>query len=193
MRSIESSARMEGHSSGAGVRGRLTRWFDGALLYTWSRTWNDRSGPGMLPANSLDFSGEWSRADFDRRHRFSTAGKVPVGEWFDLGVILRLESGAPYSITTGRDDNRDGLTRDRPASVRRNGMQGPGLAVLDPRWRREFKLRGETRIAPTVDAFNALNRVNFTQTVGNLSSSFLGRRVGARPARRVQLGLRVEF
>lgn len=193
VRSIESSARMEGHSLEAGVRGRLTRFFDGALLYTWSRTWNDTSGPGVLPANSLDLSGEWSRADFDRRHRFSAAGKIPVGEWFELGMILRLESGAPYSVTTGRDDNRDGLVRDRPPGVRRNSMQGPGLAVLDLRWRREFRVREKAGLALAVDAFNALNRVNFTQPVGNLSSPFFGRPVGARPARRMQLGLQVEF
>lgn len=193
VRVIESSARMAGSSFEVGVRGRITRFFDGAVLYTLSRTWNDTSGAGVLPANSLDLSGEWARADFDRRHRFSAAGKIPVGEWFDVGLILRLESGSPYSITTGRDDNRDGLTRDRPPGVPRNSMQGPGLAVLDLRWRREFKAREKIGIALTIDAFNALNRVNFTRPVGNLSSPFFGRSVGARAARRMQLGMQVEF
>ncbi len=192
-RVIESSARMAGRSLEAGLRGRITRFFEGSLLYSWSRTFNDTSGAGVLPANSLDLSGEWARADFDRRHRFSAAGKFPLGDWFDLGLILRLESGAPYSITTGRDDNRDGLTRDRPPGVPRNSAQGPGLAVLDLRWRREFKAREKPGVALTVDAFNALNRVNYTRVVGNLSSPFFGRPTGARPARRMQLGLQLEF
>ncbi|MCS7314969.1 MAG: carboxypeptidase regulatory-like domain-containing protein [Bryobacterales bacterium] len=193
VRVIESAGRMSGRSLEAGLRGPIARFFEGAVSYAWSRTWNDSSGAGVLPANSLDLAGEWARADFDRRHRFSATGRIPVCPWFELGLILRLESGAPYSVSTGRDDNRDGLARDRPPGVPRNSMQGPGLAVLDLRWRREFKLREDVAMALTVDAFNALNRVNFNQPVGNLSSPFFGQPVGARPARRMQLGLQLEF
>ena len=55
---------------------------------------------------------------------------------FNLGVALTANSGAPYSITTGRDDNRDGLANDRPAGVPRNSvatMWAPWL--LRPMWR----------------------------------------------------------
>jgi hypothetical protein len=193
VRSIESSARLAGHSLEAGLRGRIAPWFEGAALYTLSRTFNDTEGPGRLPADSLDLSREWARADFDRRHRFHLAGKLSAARWFDLGLILRLESGAPFSLTTGRDANRDGSVRDRPPGVPRNSLQGPGLAVLDLRWAREFKVREKGEVTLGLDAFNALNRVNYAGFVGNLSSPFFGRAVSARPARRLQLGLRYEF
>ncbi len=193
VRSIESSARLAGHSLEAGVRGKLTRWFDGVALYTLSRTFNDTDGPRRLPADSLDLSREWARAEFDRRHRFHLAGKLSAAPWFDLGLILRLESGAPYSLTTGRDANRDGSARDRPPGVPRNSLQGPGLAVLDLRWARKFEVREKGEVTLGLDAFNALNRVNYAGFVGNLSSPFFGRAVSARAARRLQLGLRYEF
>ena len=193
VRGIESSGHLSGQTLEAGLRGSMTRFFEGAVLYTWGRTFNDTRGPQELPANSLDLSGEWSRADFDRRGRLHVLGKAKAASWFELGVVLRLESGAPYDLTTGRDDNRDGLMRDRPPGVRRNSLEGPGLAVLDLRWSREWEAADKLKIGITVDAFNALNRVNYTRLVGNLSSPFFGQPVGARPARRLQLGLSVEF
>jgi len=193
VRSIESSARLTGHSLEVGLRGNLSKFFDGALLYTLGRTFNDTDGPDQLPADSRDLSLEWARANFDRRHRFHLFGKLSAPELFELGVILRLESGAPYSLTAGRDLNRDGSARDRPAGVPRNSLQGPGLAVLDLRWSRSFKPHEKAEVTFGLDAFNALNRVNYTSFVGNLSSPFFGRPVAARAARRLQLGLRVEF
>jgi hypothetical protein len=40
-----------------------------------------------------------------------------------LSLNARAQSGSPYNITTGRDDNRDGLFNDRPAGVRRNSAR----------------------------------------------------------------------
>jgi hypothetical protein len=82
--------------------------------------------------------------------------------------------------------------------VPRNGVQGFGAANLDLRLSREFKLTGSDKDdAPSLDAsleaFNLLNRVNFTNLVGNLSSPFFGKPVSARPARRMQLRLEFKF
>jgi hypothetical protein len=55
--------------------------------------------------------------------------------------LLSFLSGIPFNITTGRDDNGDGLALDRPAGISRNTGQGPGFAVMDLRWYRDFRLR----------------------------------------------------
>jgi len=44
-----------------------------------------------------------------------------------------------------------------------------------------------------VDAFNALNHVNFQNYVGTLSSPFVGRANAAEPARQLQLSVRFIF
>jgi hypothetical protein len=44
-----------------------------------------------------------------------------------------------------------------------------------------------------VDAFNVLNRVNFTAYAGTETSPFFGRAVAAQPPRRMQLSARFTF
>jgi len=82
--------------------------------------------------------------------------------------------------------------------VRRNSLQGPGYADLDLRWSRNFYFVPSKRdkgpaATIAVDAFNVVNRVNYTGFVGNLSSPFFGKAVAAQPPRRLQLGLRFRF
>jgi hypothetical protein len=40
-----------------------------------------------------------------------------------VSVNARAQSGLPYNITTGRDDNRDGLFSDRPDGTPRNSAR----------------------------------------------------------------------
>ncbi|MCI0485740.1 MAG: carboxypeptidase regulatory-like domain-containing protein [Blastocatellia bacterium] len=199
LRQIESSARSQAHALEFILRGRMSRFFNGTIQYNLGRAYNNASGINSLPADNYDLTGEWSRAEFDERHRFNLLGTIEAGEWFNLGLTLSLASGRPYSLTTGRDRNRDAVASDRPAGVRRNSLQGPGRATLNVGWAKEFQLKksGEEDEGPAitigVDAFNVLNRTNYAGFVGNLSSPFFGLPVAARPARRMQLTLGFEF
>jgi hypothetical protein len=208
IRQIESSADLESQSLEIAMRGNITRYFSGMVQYVLSRAYNNVGGntPGggrgsginVFPANSWDLSGEWARADFDARHRFNLLGGISPGKGFSFGIAISLNSGMPYSITTGQDDNHDGLANDRPPGVPRNTLQGPGYADVDLRLSRDFYLaRSKREKGPTltaaIDAFNAFNRVNYTGYVGNLSSPFFGKPVSANPPRRLQLSLRFRF
>jgi len=196
IRQIESSAGLRARSVQIALRGQAAGWLSGVVRYTAGRAYNDTGGMDALPANSLDLSGEWARANNDRLHRFLVAGNLEIKSLFRLGVTLEASSGRPYSLTTGTDDNRDGSASDRPAGVPRNSLTGPGAFDLDVRWSRDFRLgsAAEGPVASLVlDAFNALNQVNPAGYVGNLSSPFFGRAVAARSARRMQVGLRLRF
>lgn len=48
-------------------------------------------------------------------------------------VTAIASSAAPYTITTGHDDNRDGVSNDRPAGVGRNGARGGPNVVMNIR------------------------------------------------------------
>lgn len=200
LRQVESAGHSQAHALELMLRGRVSRFFNGTIQYTLGRVYSNTGGINVRPANNYDLTGEWARADFDERHRFNLLGTIKVGDWFNLGMTLTLTSGRPYSLTTGRDDNRDDLAIDRPAGVPRNSLQGPGYAAFDVRWSREFRLRSPKKkdeevpaLTVGVDAFNVLNRTNFVGFVGNLSSPFFGLPVAARPARRTQLNLGVRF
>ena len=54
---------------------------------------------------------------------------LPLKGRFRLGTSLRVQSALPYNITTGRDDNGDTVSNDRPAGVTRN--TGRGSAQVD--------------------------------------------------------------
>jgi outer membrane receptor protein involved in Fe transport len=199
LRQIESGAHLQAHSVELMLRGKLSRFFNGTIQYNLGRAYNNAAGINSLPANNYDLTGEWSRAEFDERHRLSVLGTIEAGEWFNLGLTLSVTSGRPYSFTTGRDDNRDSIANDRLAGVRRNSLQGPGAATLDVRWAKKFGLKKRKKedegpaISIGVDGFNLLNRTNYVSFVGNLSSPFFGLPVAARPARRVQLTFGFEF
>jgi outer membrane receptor protein involved in Fe transport len=197
LRQIESSGGLKSRGIDIGLRGDLSRFFTGAIIYEQRRAVNDTDGIGSFPANNWDLRGEWSRASFNTSHFVYLYGTLSAGTFFKFGLIFSANSGRPYSMTTGRDDNRDGVARDRPPGVPRNSLQGTGGATLDMRWSRDFPLHADRkeglRLATSVDAFNLFNRVNYTSFVGNLSSPFFGQPVTAAPARRLQISVAVKF
>jgi hypothetical protein len=167
------------------------------VIYELGRAMNDTDGIGAFPANNWDLRGEWARASSDTRHFVYIYGTLHAWNLFNFGVIFSANSGNPYSVRTGRDDNRDGVASDRPLGVPRNTLEGAGSATFDLRWSRGFSLRPGRKeglgLVASVDAFNVLNRVNYTSFVGNLSSPFFGNPVSTSSARRMQLSIAVKF
>jgi hypothetical protein len=200
LRNIESSGRQVGNSLEITLRGQVTRYVTGLVQYTLSRTDNNTGGITWFPANQYDLSGEWSRADFDQRHRLNLLESFSPGKQLTFGVGAQLASGKPYSMTTGLDPFNTGLLNARPAGVSRNTLEGPAYADLDLRLSRDFyfsKDRKDTEKGKVTtlgfEAFNVLNHVNYTSYVGNLQSNFFGQAVSALPTRRLQLTARFKF
>jgi hypothetical protein len=200
LRNIESSGRQAGNSLEITLRGQVTHYVTGLVQYTLSRTNNNTGGVGWFPANQYDLSGEWSRADFDQRHRLNLLESFSPGKQLTFGVGVQLASGKPYSMTTGNDDFNTGFSNARPAGVSRNTLEGPAYADLDLRLSRDFffskakKDREKGKVTTFgFEAFNVLNHVNYTSYVGNLQSPIVGHAVSALPTRRLQLTARFKF
>jgi outer membrane receptor protein involved in Fe transport len=198
VREIESAGRVQGDSFEVTVRGALGPRATGTAQYTFGRTLTNTGGVNWYPANSFNPAGEWGRADTDRRHQFNLLGTASLHRWLNFGFSLSLLSGVPFNITTGRDDNGDGIAIDRPAGVARNTGIGPGYATVDLRWFREVRFRPALKdkspaLTFSVDALNLLNKVNAMNYVGALSSPFFGQAVATQPARRLQIGARFQF
>ncbi len=174
----------------------MTRWFNGQMQYTLSRVTNDTNGISSYPANDYDLSGEWARADFDRRHRFLLLGRVSAAV-VDLGIGLSMNSGAPYTETLGQDLYNNGRGAARPAGVARNTLEGAGFASLDLRASRDLKIGAGTSegriITFAIDAFNVTNRINYVSYVGTVGSPLFGQPVAARAPRQLQFSARIKF
>ena len=88
----------------------------------------------------------------------SSLGRRPVNvcgyrlAWPRKQFLWSLLSRISFNVTTGHDENRDGLANDRPASETRNTGKGPGAAVIDLRWFRELRLKPSAKdIKPAGD------------------------------------------
>jgi hypothetical protein len=99
------------------------------LNYGLARSINETDSAFGLPANSFDLAAERGPALTDARHRFTSLANFPLVQKFSLGTVVRVQSGLPYNITTGFDDNGDTISNDRPAGVTRN--TGRGTAIVD--------------------------------------------------------------
>ena len=195
LRVLEDSGTLKSHAFRVNIRARFGERLTGGLRYTLGRAYDD-APRRQLPPSSYDLRGQWSRSDFDRRHRVQGWTSIAMPWGFEIGTILEAETGRPIEHTLGLDLNNDGEALERPPGVGRNAVQGPGSLELDVRLARQFRF-GDGDDAPELtmsfDAFNAINRVNFERVVGNESSPFFGQPVSADSARRLQLTARLEF
>jgi hypothetical protein len=114
----ESSGRFNQNQLFIGFNSRFSRAITFFSSYVLSKTTNDTDGQGgsLFPANSYDLSGEFGRAAFDVRHRFTFAGTINLPWWqLSLNPFIIASSGRPFNITTGQDTNGDRLFTERPS------------------------------------------------------------------------------
>jgi Carboxypeptidase regulatory-like domain len=196
-RQIQSDGYQKSNAMEVSFRGRPTRLFTGQAQYTLSKTYNNTSGVTYFPGNSYFPQNDWARADTDARHRLNLMGTFTLSSYAKLGTAFSAYSGMPVTVTTGSDDNHDGISNDRPAGVARNTLHGPGFVDLDLSLSHEFLLARGKKDGPSLTAqvagFNVLNHRNDVTYVGVLTSPFFGQAVAAKPPRQLQMNLQFKF
>ena len=215
IREIQSDGYQKSNALELTLRGSPSKYFSGQVQYTLSKTYNNTSGVTYFPGYSYNPAADWARSDFDRRHKFDLLGSTHFTKLFTLGAALSLYSGRPVNVTTGGDENGDGIVNDRPVGYARNTLHGPGLVNLDLNFSRDFVLTRH-RESPAVDSvksdaaestaakdpptltfslnsFNVFNHPNFVTYVGVIGSPFFGQPVAANSPRRTQLNLELKF
>ena len=106
-----------------GFNSRLSRTFQLNANYSLSKTTNDTDGQGsaLFPMNSYDLTGEFGRAGFDIRHRFTIFGTVNLPWWkLVLNPFVIANTGPGFNITTGQDRNLDRQFNERPSFAAAN-------------------------------------------------------------------------
>ncbi len=104
-----------------------------AANYFLSRSLNESDSPFSLPADNFDLGAERGPAPNDARHRFMSLANFPLWRHLRVGTSVRVQSGLPYNVTTGRDDNGDTVSNDRPAGVTRNTRRGTATVNVGAR------------------------------------------------------------
>jgi outer membrane receptor protein involved in Fe transport len=139
--------------------------------------------------NPFDLAGEYSRSNFDIRHRFVFGAvwtpEVYKGEnhilqhlanGYTISPLLVVSSGAPFTpLLQGNAPNPAGFTSvtggtgvladggvNRTPFLASNSFQLPRTANIDLRLQKEFVLRERWKLLLSGDAFNLFNHNNVT-------------------------------
>lgn len=179
-------------------RGRISNVFSGFLQYTYGHADSNTQWSDFIPQNQYKPNDEWSRSDTDQRHRANLIGTFFPDKPLTFGFGVYAYSAAPYTITTGKDDYYTGVLNARPAGVPRNSLNGGSFQDFQTRVTYTRKLRPRLKDAsPTmafyVQTFNALNRANFEDYVGVITSADFMHPTSASNPRRFQLGVSYNF
>jgi hypothetical protein len=91
--------------------------------------------------NQYYWRSEWGPSSFDTRHRLVSNLNLRLPKDTSLSFLIIANAGRPYSLTTGRDNNGDQTTNDRPAGIPRNSLTGPGSYNVNANFTKIFPLR----------------------------------------------------
>jgi hypothetical protein len=120
-----------------------------AANYFLSRSINEGDGSFSLAADASNLAAERGPAPQDARHRVMGFMNMPLwGRRLSFGSSIRVQSALPYNITTGRDDNGDTISNDRPSGVARNSGRGSALVDLSTRLAWRFAFGGAAPAGP---------------------------------------------
>ena len=203
------------------------KWQSGFGWYTLGYTLSKAEDMGpdplrggiYLPPNSFDLSSERGPSDNDRRHRFVAAGDVGLYFWgLRISGVYQYATRLPFNVTTGGDDNTDGITSDRPTGVGRNtgadtplepvndyrtargltpvtSLSAPTMSQLDVRVYRPFTVKqGKAHGQAFVQVFNVFNRFNGGLVEGRALATNFGAVISnAGPPRSIEFGFKLGF
>ena len=179
-------------------RGRISNVFTGFMQYTYGHSDADTEWSTFMPQNQYRPHDEWSRTNNDQRHRGNMIGTFYPDKPLTFGFGFYAYSAPPYTITTGTDVYRTGVLNARPAGVPRNSLNGGTFQDFQTRVAYTRRLHPRLKDAsPTlafyVQSFNTLNRANFEDYVGVITSADFKLPTSAATPRRFQFGVTYNF
>jgi hypothetical protein len=92
--------------------------------YTLGQAKSDFNGATSLPSSSDNLDLDWGPQGQDIRHQFQFGGMLRLPYDFQMQGSLQYRSAPAYNLTTGFDNNFDGVLNDRPDGVERNALRG---------------------------------------------------------------------
>lgn len=200
---------------------RFSHGLSSLLAYTWSKSIDGASvffGSGanattIFPQDNYNLKAEVGNSDFDIRHRlsWSVIYELPaaralhaLGSGWQVGAILSLQTGQPFSVLTGKGNSATGLGNDRPdlvgdpnegpktvlewfntdafvenapltfGNAGRNIVRGPGFHNLDFSILKNTRLTENVNLQFRAEFFNITNHPNFALPANILAAPNFG-------------------
>lgn len=200
------------------------RWNAGAhgsffANYSYIHARSDTDGRTTVAADPSRQEEEFGPAAADRTHSATIGANVSLPAQVQVSPYLMAASGRVFNISTGFDNNGDGLFVDRPALVApgspgaiqtpygtfladrpadarmvvRNAGRDPAAMRLDLRVARSFRYRTGGMFVVAGNVENVFNRANFEGVNGVVTSPSFGMAKRAGLPRRVNLAASFSF
>jgi Carboxypeptidase regulatory-like domain len=125
----ESSGAFKQNQFTVNVNARLNSRYSMFGFYNLGFAHSNTDGVGTFPADSYDLSAEWSRAQFDVRHRFLIGGSITAPLGIRLSPMVTFASAAPFNIVVVQDLNGDTIVNDRPSFASAASIAASNAAV----------------------------------------------------------------
>ena len=212
----ESTARRRYNSVVFSARKRFADDFQFQAFYTLSNLKTDDdnerdtgAGRNSQPEN-LD--ADYADSELDIRHRLVASAVFNLPADFVFSTLISVNTGRPYNVLSGGDDNGDGKDEDRAIvndSNRalaqaagqdladglqpRNTARQPSAFVMDIRFGKVFDFGRPGNLELLFEVFNLFNTANRLTTNDSLGSDNFGFLNIVGPPRQIQLGVRYRF
>jgi hypothetical protein len=174
--------------------------FNASSSYQIQRVRGDvQGGAGTLATDAYNLAADSGRSPNPTHNvNASLNASLPLGVF--LSGQMSYNSGRFYTITTGRDDNRDSNVNDRPPGGTPNTERGPQYLNFDFNISKAFFLRraaGSATSGTNINVFanmtNAFNHVHYGTPSGVLTSPNFGKITSASDPREIEAGIRFQF
>jgi hypothetical protein len=219
---FQQTASLHGNVLFVGVDQRSMRRLQLFAGYVRMDLRGDSDGDSSFPQSSSTDQGEVARPAWEATHHFISFSSLKLPQAVTLTTQFDAASGLPYNVTSGFDNNGDGVFNDRPVfasagaantyatrfgllsplgtgtAIDRNAGTMPWNIHLDSNLSRSFALRHPTKgdgqsVSVNLRSTNLLNHMNATSVGGVLGSPFFGIPYAADPGRRIEAGIRYSF
>ncbi|GMR23206.1 MAG: TonB-dependent receptor [Acidobacteriota bacterium] len=199
------------------ARKRFSDDFQFQVFYTLSNLKtdddNERDSSGFRNSQPDNLNADYADSDLDVRHRVVANAVFNLPGDFVLSTLLQTNTGRPFDIRSGVDDNGDGNRNDRAivdASNRalvdagagtdvadglqaRNTARQPGTFVMDIRFSKVFDFGRPGNLEFLFEVFNLFNNANrLTSNIQVSSPNFGFLNIIGSP-RQIQLGVRYRW
>ncbi len=94
---------------------RSSRYFSLFGYYVLNFAKADTAGATYFPSVPFNIGADYGRAQFDTRSRLFLGGSTTLPHRISLSPFIVAQSGTPYNVTIGTDQNNDTVFNDRPA------------------------------------------------------------------------------
>lgn len=98
--------------------------------YALNSAKGDTSGAGSFITTPGNIAADYGRTGFDVRQRLFMAGSVTLPKTILFSPFMIAQSGNPYNVTTGSDNNGDTIYNDRPQLVAASLANGSTIKTI---------------------------------------------------------------